>query len=225
MSKEPTAFQRALASRERYQQTLDISGFFGPGGKPLPKAAVRIPRKSEDISAIAAARQDARNVAKSANLEADSFDDDDRVVAELEQLWILYHAFRDAEDPDKPLFHDPVWMRENLDNDQLGCMRRLLEEVRKRRGPLEWDLSEERIEAIRQLCVEHYDKPVPEQVLAHMDHIYLTAFVVEAMKQWHDERRELLHRLGENDGEAFSDDEIKAAAEIVIRDSEAPKDE
>jgi hypothetical protein len=199
-------FQAALESRERYSRKVDVARFFTHTGDPLPSVSVVIPRKGDEMRAIASAYNEAATIAKGAGNAAEDCKRDGDLVNELKTICVLWEAYRDADNPAAPAFIDPVWMRDNLDSDQLGCLLRTLEEVRKHRGPLPWEFDAETVEAVRDRCVALYDSDVPEVALANMDHTYLTSFVVFAMKQWADERAAFLRRLGETEPHVETED-------------------
>lgn len=186
--------QTALEQRERYEHSFDVAGFFRASGD-LPALVMHVPTKAEEIRSIMMAYKDAADLSSAAGGAAEEAKRDADLVQELKTINVLWHACRDADDPKRPAFEHPLWMRDNLDSDHLGTLLRLLEECRKHRGPLPWDVDEAQVTAVREGCVQAWETEVPERVLAVMDHTYLTSLTVMAMKLWHEERERLLAQI------------------------------
>lgn len=187
--------QEALAKRKRWTATLDVSEMFGHDGAALPKVTFRILTKSEDRAALTAAHAAAAALAQKAGGGASAIREDEDFLRDFKTTEALWRAIRKPDNTDEPAFITPEWMSDALDTDQLSCLLNLYLECRKRRGPLPPDLDSDRIDAIRDGCVTSFDSAVPEIVLAAFDREYLTAFIVLAMKQWHDERARLLAHI------------------------------
>lgn len=207
--------QTALEQRERYTKDFDVADFFTAGGTELPRIAMRIPTKAEEIRSIAMAYADAATLTKAAGSSAAEAKTDGDLINELKTVAVLWHACRDADDPKRPAFDHHLWMLDNLDSDQLGTLLRLLEECRKHRGPLPWEVNADQVEAVRQGCVEAWSTDVPERVLAVMDHSYLTTLTVTAMKMWDEDLQRFRRELDERDGKVhpLAEQAMQAMAE------------
>lgn len=193
---EKSKLQIALEQRERYKLTCDPGPLLG--ADTLPKVTIQIPRKEEEMKAIAMAHRDLDEIARVAGTGKERIKSDEDLLEELKLVNVLHFACRDAEDPKRPAFAHPLWMRENLDSDQLGSLLRLLEQARAARGPLESELSEERVMAYRQAVADAWDTPLPEQVLSRMDHPFLVSFCAYALKLWHDRDQD---QVNDEDGD------------------------
>lgn len=124
-----TPLGAAIEAMGRPVEVYDVDGFFGPGNKPVPKLAIRVPSIGEQSAAV----QDAHKALENASTEAAKSDDD--ALLNEKQVELLWRACRDAENPKGPAFVGPKWMRDNLTTDQLAGLLNLLGLTRRKHGP------------------------------------------------------------------------------------------
>jgi len=213
---EPPAFEKWARERPVFEQTLPVDHIFGDGA---PAITFRIPPKDVEWQAITAAYQDADQRSKMAGDLADEIKRDTDLVEELKTATLLWHACRDAENPNQHAFSSPEVLAKLFDSDHIGSLMRLLEEVRVARGPHPGeDLDREQLEDVREGIVATWGSDMPERLLAPMTHTFLTRFTIMALKFWADDVA-LLHRridqlesqLAPGDGEEPpSEDDVQA---------------
>ncbi len=203
-----TPWQAAYEARPQYYQDVDVTGFFGHDGAPLPKIRFVVNSKWDDIAAVNAAHAFVAARVAAAGLTGDAAqrasNDADQLV-DVKTVEALYRACLSPDD-NCPCFGTPEWMLKNLDSDQIGCLLRTYVQVRRARGPIPERIDHEFIEALRDSCVSHRDTNIPELSVAMLDPTDAASAFVLMATMWHDEREELLRYIGAAGANAFIDD-------------------
>jgi hypothetical protein len=169
--KSPLA--EALQKRKQKPYPFVVNGIFGLGGKPIHKIHLRVPTNDQKERAITAARGRLRELA---NGDEGLLDDPD--VSNDAKTRELLQLVTTDEDDKIQAFYGGAWMAKHLTDDQIGLLLNLLNEVRRKEGPISWDLSDVKVEAIVDLCVRASSSEIPERVLANYQREFLTSLVV-----------------------------------------------
>lgn len=184
---ERAEFLREIEAEAERSVEVDVSGFFRPGGAPLPKLRVKINTKAQDIAALRCAHEAAAKATNGlSDLARDSLIADPDLLDDLKNVEALHRAFRDPKHPDRLVFPTPEWMLENFDTDRLAVLGTIYREVVKRLGPMPYTITHAFCEGIRDAVCAGVEAgvPVPELPMAGLDREYVTQFLVEALQCW-----------------------------------------
>lgn len=185
----------AIAAMGRRVYVYDVTGFFGPGAKEMPRLGFRVAVKAEDDNAIVLAHAYAQERSRAAGDAAESARQDADLLGDAKVIHALCEVCRDVRriGPDvspsvnEPewgvtqysAFPGPDWMRKHLGTDHLAAMMRLYMKVRRRESPAPDEATDERVEALAAMCRNHASDTVPDVMLAAYPHEWLTdAFVI-----------------------------------------------
>ena len=211
----PSVVQAAIEGLEVFQREADITGFFSHAGQPIPKVIVRVPKKGAEMKAIMSAYQSAEGIARGAGSAKDLAKMDGDLLHELKMASIVWEAFRDPDDPSKPAFITAEWLFDTLDSDEIGCLLRLLEEVRKEKATTPWTIDLEAVETFLSLCGQADSDETIMVVMARMDRDFLASITPYAMNTWYEERASV-------ELERTAWDEERASLQARIAKLEAP---
>jgi hypothetical protein len=191
--KSPLA--NALAARKQKAHPFVVNGVFGLGGKPIHKVHLRVPTNDQKERAVAAARNRLR---ERANGDEGLLDDPD-VSNDAKSRELLQLVTTDEADQIQA-FYGGDWMARNMTDDQIGQLLNLLNEVRRKDGPISWDLSDVRVESIVDLCVRASNSEIPERVLSNYQREFLTSLVVLLSLKLYEARKPGVQVVEDGDG-------------------------
>ena len=179
MSEHISELAKAIGERTRAIHEFDVAGFFGLGGKPIPKVAIWVNVKSEQDRSIVAAH---KYVAEASG-DSDGAKRDLDLLSDSKAIEVLFRACRDVADPKYPAFPGPQWMRDHLTTHQVSVLLNLYNEVARRESnPPE--VTSDIVEAYANLAASAAGVvDMPESVLAGLNREELAQlFVLLAMK-------------------------------------------
>jgi len=193
-SNSKSKFALAVEARPRRAYEFDVGGFFGLGGLPIHKIAIRVAVKSEEDVAIVSAYDYLTKAGATADSGART---DADILNDAKAIEVLFRCCQRAEpgDPAKNVpsdeaqgyrysaFPGPEWMRNNLTTDQLATILNLVNEVRVKEGPLKLDIDLATVRALAQGCDALADTDTPDVLLAPCSREWLAqAFVLLAIE-------------------------------------------
>lgn len=183
----------AIASQERWSELIDLSDFIGHDGKPLGEVRVVVLKKREEWDAQREAHAENEALRDSLTGGRDSFREDETVLADMKDAFAVYKALRKADNPDQFAFPAPQWLVDHLDNEQLGTLARLCNQMRARKSGVPYTFTEKFIRDIKAAIVEHEQQGFPgEWPLAQFSRAQLDIFLVEAMRVWTSDLQKLV---------------------------------
>ena len=172
-----SALATAIEARGRASVVCDVTGFFGPGDKPIPKVAVRVNVKGEEDRAVVDAHRYAADLAKGTEAAKD-----DDLLREAKVVHALHWAFRMVDEEGKATIHaafpSPKWMRDNLTSDQLAALLNLYNDVRTRQSPWPHKFEDDDVERLAMLCADNADSELPTLVLARIEREMLSQYLI-----------------------------------------------
>lgn len=167
---------KLIEQRKRPIHDFPTEKFMGPANRPVGGVKVRLPSKHEEMQARLEADEEIRRRHK------EGVDEDHKV--DTRTVYLLHRIVRDHHDPDNfPAFPSPAWMLENMTNEEIGCLLRLVAAVKHCETPLEKDLSEELIEAYVTKAADHYGSAVANAVFARCDRTWVEDFAIAVCKK------------------------------------------
>lgn len=149
MSDTPKSdFQLAIeaAHGARTEHPFDVSGYFGVGGRAIPKIAIRRPTLLEKIHATDEAHKLVKKLCNEPEARQDPI-----VFDELKVTCLLSRAVRTVGSASKhsyPAFGGPEEMARTMPAEQIGALANLLNTVKRRESPTPVDISDDAVEAI-----------------------------------------------------------------------------
>jgi hypothetical protein len=193
-----SALAAAIEARGRRAYVFDVTGFFGPGAREMPRIGFRVAVKAEEDNAIVLAHGYAHQRSLAAGDAAESARKDADLLGDAKLIHALCEVCRDVKPVGGEIapsandaawgiskysaFPGPEWMRKNLTTDHLAALMNLYTEVRRAESPVPEDVTEERVEALGELCRNHAADSIPEAVLAAYPREWLThAFVMQSI--------------------------------------------
>lgn len=181
-SEELTPFAQAWADRGRPVEDIDVDGFFGIAGKPIPKIGFRVPNVDEQSASVDAAHMVAKNATETARNDPDLLDNE-KLIELLSRTCLTPGV--SEKGITYPAFPGPNWMRKNFTADHIAVLYNLLMMVRQQHGPKGRKVDEEALESlIGELSAVGLE--YAERRLAPYNHAELALFVVAlAMKTAH----------------------------------------
>lgn len=165
-----SALVEALEAQGRQYRDVDVSGFFAPGGKPLPKVRFMVPVLAEQTNAL--------NMAHRRAAEASAAKDDPDVLDNEKLCCIAYEACRDPENQKDRIFGSPSWMAANLSPEQIDYLVQTLNDVRFQCNPRKSKIGQEAIDLVMALCDEGAGSDVPATVFGGYERSFLTHALV-----------------------------------------------
>lgn len=179
-----SALALAIEARGRKVQVVDIShlGLTLPGDKRLAKVAVRVNVKGELDVAVVDANRYVEGLAKGTEAAKD-----EDLTRDAKTPFALWNAFRSVDDNGQPTimgaFPSPKWIRDNLDNDEIGALLNIYNDVQTRLSPWPYRFEDEHVEELAMLCADGADTEVPTALLAGVDREMIAQyFIIVACK-------------------------------------------
>jgi hypothetical protein len=183
---EKSEIALAIEQRERKLHEFDVEGFFGLGGKKIPKLAIRVLTKFEENQAIVAAHANSKEWARGDNdarADADLLDDLKLKEALRRACFVAGVATKGGH----PIqaFPGGRWMEQNLTTEQLAVLHNLLLEARKSESPMLWEIKMQDVLSLAEGCAKTCGSDMPEAMLSVCSREYLTtAFTLLASEWW-----------------------------------------
>lgn len=186
-----SALAKAIEARGRAVVVCDVTGFFGPGGKPVEKIGIRINVNGEEDRAVVDAHRYAAELGKGTEAAKDG-----DLLLSAKQVHVLWTACRavDAEGKatDFGAFPGPKWMRDNLTTDQLAALLNLYNDVRTRQSPWPHEFTDDRVEHVAAICADGADTEIPTAMLARIEREMLAQYLIVVSCKLRKARSELL---------------------------------
>lgn len=175
----------AIAARPRWHVVVDLSDFVGHTGEALGKVAVIVNSKLDDWEAQREAHAEFGQLSKQLPGGQDTFKDDDTILADLKDAFVVHRALRKPDNLNEHVFPAPQWLARHLDNEELGTLTRLCNHARWRKAGLEVPVTDDQLRSLRDAVFAQRSSNLPgEWALAHMPRWYIDAVFVEAMVLW-----------------------------------------
>lgn len=164
-------FAKAIETRfaNRRCHDFDIDGFFGLGNAPIPKVAIRVPTKREEIAAI----DQAHAMIKSLCGQPEARTDAD-VIQDMKAACVAFWACRNVSNHKYHAFPGPQWMFEHLTGDQIGALVNLMNQVRVLESPTPIEYGDETIEAWAVVLANNAGSDLPTVQMAGLPREHLT---------------------------------------------------
>jgi hypothetical protein len=170
----PGRLDQIIEADGPFVRCYEITGFFGPGNRPIRAIGIQLNRKRAEDAAVVAAHRYAARITADAGEGRDAAMRDMDLLGDAKVVQALWRSCREVQDPNDlskgigkhPAFPTDDWMREHLTTDQLAMLMNLYAETRKAAYPDRWDLSEDRIEALLTMAAKTSDSDIPEAMLA-----------------------------------------------------------
>jgi hypothetical protein len=200
-----SAIVEAIEERaaNRPLEAFDISGYFGPGEKPIGNVLIRYATKSEQDDALDKAH------AYTKKLADEDARKDVEIVQDAKLAAIAWYCCRDATNPKYPAFPSPTWMYQNMSAAQIGALVNLCNSVKAKHAGLPATLEPETFDRVVTACSELGASDIPERILAGWERETLvSAFVLASMRLRAVERE----CAGLREGQPVADTEPPAAS-------------
>jgi hypothetical protein len=153
-------FAEAIKARadERVVEVFDVSEFFGPGGRTIPRIGFRVPTKWEQDCALAEAHKYVASLAGT----VDEIKNDRDILQDAKAAHIAYACCREVRETEpgsavyvptgNPAFPGPRWMCENVEPERIAVLLNYANEVRARSAPSPVTIDDGTVEAYVSLC-------------------------------------------------------------------------
>jgi hypothetical protein len=184
-------------------------------GTPLTRVCYRINTKKDDDDAVVAAYATVSRLAQRAEGGKDDFKRDHDALNDNKAILAMFAACRDPDDPSKPLFAGPGWMREHLDTDTLAGLLNGYNECRAAKTGLPLSIDGEYIRTLRDGCVASYESDLPERVFALFQRETLSHVLAMTCKLWQVERDDAA-QLAKDLMAATEDETLKSRCEAFL---------
>lgn len=182
----PTALATAIEQEQRAGATREVNGFFGLANAPIYRIRFVVLRKQEENDALRAAHSYC--VQQASGNDAALQDPD--FTLDAKHVEILHRACKE-DGSNRPAFPGPQWMRDKLTGDQIGVLLSIYNEVRAKCGPIDYDLSQESIDAIVKACADASETDLPDLVLERFPREVLSSMIVRLACMLRDAREDI----------------------------------
>ena len=213
----------ALAARGRTTHVFDVADFFGIAGKPIHQLAMQILRIGEETEATDAALKTRAEQAKRAGAGEERAANDADALEKERTLEAIFRACRRVDEKGETTawaaFPGVAWLRENLTADQTVTLLNLYDELKRRRGPVKFELDDEHVESIASMLHEHAGDDIPEEKLAPYPRWFLTHLAVLLSVKLAGARRSVEALLVER--EAWQAERVALEASLAVARGEA----
>ena len=166
-AKPLSPFAAAIKERadNRPVEVFDVTDYFGPGDKPIPRIGFRVPTKWEQDCALAEAHKYVASLA--GTTEAIKTDRD--ILQDAKAAHVAYEACREVRETEpgsgvykptgNPAFPGPKWMCENVDPDRVAVLLNFANQVRVKLAPVPVTIDRVTVDAFASMCAT---APEPE---------------------------------------------------------------
>lgn len=182
---------KAIEARGRKVKVCDVTGFFGPGNRPILEIGIRVNVKGEEDTAVVDAHRYAQELARGTEAAKD-----DDLLREAKVLHALWSACREVDaDGNATImgaFPGPKWMRDNLTSDQLAALLNLYNDVRTRQSPWPHAFTDDEVENLAMLCADGADTEIPTAMLAGIPREAVAQYLILVSCKLRKARSELL---------------------------------
>lgn len=188
-------FAAAIKARadERPVEVFDVSEFFGPGGRAIPRIGFRVPTKWEQDCALAEAHKYVAALAGT----VDEIKNDRDILQDAKAAHIAYACCREVKETEpgsavyaptgNPAFPGPKWMCENVEPERIAVLLNYANEVRAKAAPSPVTIDDDRVEAYLSMCATAEE---PEYSLVGCSREYLVQLLILAAHKLARERRD-----------------------------------
>jgi hypothetical protein len=153
----------AIEKRERRTWTFEAQSFLQKGFPKLGKYRMRVVTCEEQENALFMAKRHVKEKVAAAKAEPEMAQDAD-LIGNAKVAYVMYEACRDLE-KDGPAFPSGKWLVKNLSTDELAVLVNHYHEILKLSGPIDLDLSTERVEGLAAVMAAHAETDAPNMVL------------------------------------------------------------
>jgi hypothetical protein len=150
----------AIEKRERPMWAFEAQNFLQRGFPRMGKYRIRVAFVEELDDALVMAH---KYVAEKAKDSPEAARDGD-LLGNAKVAYAMHAACRDFE-RDLPAFPSGRWLLKNTTTDELAVLLNHYQEVLKLAGPIDLDLSTERVEGLAALLATHADSDAPNMIL------------------------------------------------------------
>lgn len=154
----------AIERRERRAWLFEAASFLQKGFPKLGKYRMRIATVDEQDNALHMARRHVEEKAKSAGTSPDDAKKDPDLTQNARVAYMMHACCLHAEH-DRPAFPSGKWMLERLSTDELAVLLNHYNEILRLSGPIDLDLSTERVEGLAALMAARAETDAPNMAL------------------------------------------------------------
>lgn len=157
---QKSALVEAIEKQERRCWSFDAAEFMGSGFPRGLTYRMRVARVDEQSNAL----DMAKNYVSAKTKESDKAKLDPDIYGNAKIAYLMHAVCFDGE-KNIPAFPSGKWLMEHLTVDQLAVLLNHYHEILRIQGPIDFDLSEERLEGLAALMAKHADTDAPNIAL------------------------------------------------------------